>query len=500
MSDALINAARRRPRGLGAALCLALLASGCAVGPDFHRPAAPEVSGYAPPSPPEAAASPQLALGQDVPADWWTLYRSPALNALVAQALKANPDLAAARAALRAAQETLKAQKGALLPAISADYNVTRQQASATPAPPLSSNQNLFTLHTAQVDIAYTLDVFGGVRRQTEQVGAQTEQQRFETEAAYLTLTTNVVSAAIQQAALRDQVEATRTIIRSNRDVLEVMRRQFELGQIARADVAAQEAALAQAEQALPPLEKQLAVTRDLIADLTGRYPSEAAQDQIDLASLTLPDPLPVSVPSKLVEQRPDIRAAEANLHAASAGVGVAIANRLPNLTLTASAGGSATQLANLFNQSNGFWSLAGDVSQPIFQGGALYHRQKAAEAELDQAKAQYRSTVLAAFQNVADTLQALQADARALDAARTSTARAEESLAIARRQLALGQVAGPTVLTAEQAWQAARVSEIQAVASRYADTVALFQAMGGGWWNRADPGAATDPRRADLN
>jgi NodT family efflux transporter outer membrane factor (OMF) lipoprotein len=497
MSDTRTQPRRRRPCASAAALCLAVATGGCAVGPDFHRPAAPSVSGYTPATPPEATSSPQLAFGQDVSADWWTAYRSPALNALVAQALKANPDLEAARAALRAAQETLKAQQGALLPTIAADYNISRQQASGTPAPPLASNENLFTLHTAQVNIAYTLDVFGGIRRQTEQVGAQTEEQKFETEAAYLTLTTNVVAAAIQEASLRDQVEATRTIIRSEHDVLDLMRRQFELGQIARADLAAQETAVAQAEQTLPPLEKQLAQTRDLIADLTGRFPSEAPADQVDLATLALPDPLPVSLPSKLVEQRPDIRAAEANLHAASAGVGVAIANRLPNLTLTANAGGSATQIADLFSHSNGFWSLAGDVSQPIFQGGALYHRQKAAEAELDQAKAQYRSVVLAAFQNVADTLQALQSDARALNAAQTAEARAEESFAIAKRQLELGQVAGPTVLNAEQAYQAARVSQSQATASRYADTVALFQAMGGGWWNRNDAASPSD-RRTD--
>jgi NodT family efflux transporter outer membrane factor (OMF) lipoprotein len=492
-------------RSLGAASAIAVTAlmalqSGCAVGPDFHRPAAPTVNGYTPqPLASDATpGAPTLVVGQEIPAEWWTLFHSPALNAMIVQALKANPDLEAAKAALRAAQQTYYAQRAAFLPTVQADYNVTRQQASGTPAPPLNSGVNLFTLHTAQVTVAYTLDVFGGVRRQTEQVGAQTEQQKYETDAAYLTLTSNVVAAAIQEASLRDQVAATKEIIRSDRDVLDLMRRQFQVGQIARADLAAQEAAVFQAEQALPPLEKQLAQTGDLIADLTGRFPSEAPDDQLDLSSLTLPDQLPVSLPSKLVDQRPDIRAAEANLHAASAGIGVAIANRLPTFTLTANAGGAATSLANLFSNGNGFWSVAGDVSQPIFEGGALYHRQKAAEALYDQAKAQYRSAVLAAIQNVADTLQALQADARAYNAAAATEASTAESLTIAKRQLELGQVSGVTVLTAEQAYQTARMARVQAAAARYADAAALFQSLGGGWWNRpgeGQPEAQSSPR-----
>jgi NodT family efflux transporter outer membrane factor (OMF) lipoprotein len=461
---------------------LALALPGCAVGPDFHRPSAPTVTGY---TPAPLSNDPQFAWGQDVSAQWWTQFNSPALNALVEQALKANPDLAAARAALKAAQQTYYAQLGAFLPQVDASYNVTRQQASSTPAPPLSSNDNLFTLHTAQVSIGYTFDVFGGVRRQTEQVKAQTEQQRFETEAAYLTLTANVVATAIQEASLRDQVTATKAAIASDHQILDVMRRQFALGEIARADVAAQEAAVAQAEETLPPLEKQLAQQRDLLADLTGNFPSDGPAEHVDLATLTLPATLPVSLPSKLVEQRPDIRQAEANLQAASAGVGIAIANRLPNITLAATAGGAATQFSKMFDNGNGFWSLTGNVAQPIFQGGALWRRQKAAEALLDQAKEQYRSAVLAAFQNVADTLQGLQADTRALTAATTAQASAAESLAITKRQVELGQVSGVAVLNAEQTYQTAQATYIQAVANRYADTAALYQALGGGWWNR---------------
>jgi NodT family efflux transporter outer membrane factor (OMF) lipoprotein len=481
----------------GRLFCIAVLValSGCMVGPDFHRPAAPSVAGYLPGSLPaqtaaatgSAGAAQAFGLGADVPGQWWTLYNSPALNALVEQALKANPDLASAQAALRSAREAYYAQKGALWPTVGASYNFTRQKTSNTLAPVLNSNQDLYSLHTAQVTVDYTPDVFGGIRRQTESTRAQAESQRFQTEATYLTLTTNVVAAAIQEASLLEQIKATRDSIAETREVLAVMRRQLALGEIARADVAAQETAEAQAELALPPLEKQLGQQEDLLADLTGRFPSEAGMQSLDLGAVALPRDLPLSLPSKLVEQRPDIRAAEANLNVASALVGVAIANRLPNFTLEANAGGQSTNIGQLFSNGNDFWSLAGTVAQPIFDGGALLHKQREARANFDQAKAQYHSTVLSAFQNVADSLQALLADARQLQAAETADQTAAESIAIAKKQLALGQVSGLVVLNAEQAWQQARIARAQAAAARLADTAALFQSLGGGWWNRTE-------------
>jgi len=474
----------------------ALALGGCAVGPNFHTPEPPKVSGYTrEPLPSETAAADvatgsaaqQFVRDRDVPGQWWTLYRSPGLDALVEQALKANPDLEAAQAALRAAREAYYAQRAALLPQVGAGYNVTSARVGASIAPPLASNAELYTLHTAQLDVSYSPDVFGGVRRQVESAQAQADAQRFQTEATYLTLTTNVVGAAIQAAMLHDQIAATQTIIESDSEVLDIMRRQFALGEIGRGDVAAQEAALAQAEQTLPPLQKQYAQAEDLIADLTGRFPSETGPDNVSLSKLTLPVDLPLSLPSKLLEQRPDIRAAEANLHVASAQVGVAIANRLPNVTLTANVGGAATHIAQMFSSGNGFWTLSGTVLQPIFDGGALRHRQRGAEAAYDQAKAQYRSTVLAAFQNVADALQAIQSDATTLKAAAAGEASAAESLAIAKRQLAAGQVGAIVVLNAEQTYQQTVVTRVQAQASRYADTAALFQALGGGWWNRTE-------------
>jgi len=484
-----------RPHRLAASTLGLLLVSGCAVGPNFHRPAAPVVTRYTPePLAPRTAEAPvrgggaqTFVDGMDIPGQWWTLFHSPALNALVERGLAANADLAAAKAALRVARETLYAQRGAFLPSVDAEYNITRQKASDTPAPPLANNNNLFTLQTAQLTVSYTPDVFGGIRRQTETVAAQADAQKFETEAAYLTLTSNLVSTAIQEASVREQIEATRKIIAADREVLGIMQRQKDAGQVMGLDVAAQEAALAQAEQALPPLEKQQAQLRDLLAALTGRLPSEPGLETLDLASVTLPSDLPVSLPSRLVEQRPDIRAAEANLHAASAQVGVAIANRLPNFTLSANAGGAATSIADLFTNGNSFWTLTGDVTQPIFHGGTLLHRQKAAEAALDQAREQYRSTVIGAFQNVADTLQALQADGRAIETAARAEQAADRSLGITRRQLDLGQVSAAALLIAEQTYQQAVISRLQAEAARYADTTALFQALGGGWWNRKD-------------
>jgi len=491
---------RRRTAGLLGLVLSGALLGGCAVGPDFHKPAPPAAAGYtATPLPARTTgadapggAAQRFVQGLDVSGRWWTLYRSPALDALVEQALKANPDLQAAQAALRGAREAYYAQRGALAPTLDAGYNVTRQKVSDAIASPLSSNAELYTLHTAQLNIGYTPDVFGGLRRQIETAQAQAEAQRFQTEAAYLTLISNLVAAAVQEAMLRDQIEATQSAVRAQAGALAVLRDQFAHGEAARGDVAAQESALAQLQQTLPPLEKQRIQQADLIAILTGQFPGQAADDGLKLSDLTLPAELPVSLPSALVAQRPDIQAAEASLHAASAQVGVAVAARLPAFTLTGDLGGAATVFGQMLSSANQTWLVAGGVAQPIFEGRALLHRQRGAEAAYDQAAAQYRSTVLGAFQNVADTLQALQSDAAALAATAEAERSAALSLDIARRAFRGGQVNTLAVLSAEQAWQQARIARIQAQAARCADTAALFQALGGGWWNRADIAAAS--------
>jgi NodT family efflux transporter outer membrane factor (OMF) lipoprotein len=475
---------------------VAVVLVGCAVGPDFEPPPKPDVSGYTKAELPPEAGSADVAGGAaqrfvrdlDIPGQWWELFHSPALNALVEAALKANPSVSSAQAALRQAWENVYAQQGAFFPTAQAGFSGSRSKTAASLSPVPASGGLYYNLYTAQVTVSYMPDVFGGTRRQVESLEAQAENQRFQLEATYLTLTANVVAAAVQEASLRGQIAATEEVIRIVTEQLGILRRQNELGQATGADVALQEASLAQALANLPPLRKQLAVQRDLLSALTGRFPSEEPEQTFELSSLQLPQELPVSLPSKLVDQRPDVRAAEALVHTASAEIGVAAANRLPQFSLTGDVGTTALKLAGLAAPGNVFWTVAGSVTQTVFDAGTLLHRQRAAEAAFDQAAAQYRSTVLAAFQNVADTLRALQADADALRAAVGAEAAARKSLDIARAQLKLGAINYLGLLTAQNAYQQALLALVQVQASRYADTAALFQALGGGWWNRAEP------------
>jgi NodT family efflux transporter outer membrane factor (OMF) lipoprotein len=359
-------------------------------------------------------------------------------------------------------------------------------------SPATASGALYYNQYTAQLGVSYAPDVFGATRRTVEGLAAQEAAQRFALEAADLTLTSGLVAAAIGEAELRDQIAATEEIIRAQRSSLDILRSQKRLGQAAGADVAAQEAALAQAEATLPPLQKQLAQQRDLIAALAGRVPSDPPGATFDLAALQLPRELPVSLPSKLVEQRPDIRAAEETLHAASAAIGVATANMLPQIDLTGNLGTTALTIGSLFGPGTAFWTLAAGATQTVFDAGTLLHKKRAAEAAFDEAAAQYKATVLAAFQNVADALEAIKSDAAALAAAAHAEAAAKTSLDIAKRQLALGAVNYLALLAAEQIYEQAVVNRVQAQAARLADTAALFQALGGGWWNRQDV-VATD-------
>ena len=380
-----------------------------------------------------------------------------------------------------------EAGEGAFFPLVQAEFTASRNKTAGQLSAPTASGVYYFNQYTPQLAVSYAPDVFGGTRRAVEGLAAQEAAQRFQLEAAYLTLTSGLVAAAVGEAELRDQIAATEEIVRAQRESLDILRRQKTLGQAAGADVATQEAALAQAEATLPPLQKQLAQQRDLIAVLTGRLPSHPPDARFTLASLQLPQDLPASLPSKLVEQRPDIRAAEENLHAASAAIGVAIANMLPQIELTANVGSSALALGSLFGPGTAFWTLAAGATQTLFDAGTLLHKKRAAEAEFDEAAAQYKATVLAAFQNVADSLEALKSDAEALAAAMHAEAAAKTSLDIAKRQLALGAVNYLALLNAEQTYEQAVVSRVQAQAARFADTAALYQALGGGWWNRPD-------------
>ena len=468
-------------RRLIAILASTALLAACAVGPNFQAPAPPANNRYGADET-VGADGQSVHLGAAAPARWWTLFGSPELNAMVEEALKANPDLKSADAALRQAREDLAAQKGALLPSVDASYQAQRAKTSDAISPVLADNSELYSLHTAELDVSYVLDVFGGTRRAVEAVAAQAEQQRFQYEAARQTLIANVVSGAVQEAALRQQLEAAEGQARAARDILDFTRRQAAAGGLGQADIAAQETTVAQADQAVPPLRKALDQQRTAMAVLLGRETGGTAFAGLDLDRVALPPDLPVALPAQLVRQRPDIRAAEANLHAASAGVGVAIAARLPSITLSANGGGSSPALQSLLTPGNQFWTLSAGVAQPIFQGGALLHRQKAAEAAFDQAKDQYRSTVLTALKNVADSLDAVARDGEALKGAVVADTAAQQSLRFSRRQLELGAIGALAERGAEQAAWQARSSRAAALAARYADTAALFQALGGGW------------------
>lgn len=484
---------------IGAGLAIAL--AGCAVGPDFRRPTAPQATRYTSEALPDATASAPVHGGEaqrwvasmDIPGQWWTLFRSPSLNELIEDALQRNADVEAAHAALEAAWENVYAQRGAYFPQVDGSYNPTRQDVAKDLASPAQSGASLYSLTTAQVSVAYAPDLWGGTRRQVESAVASAHAQRCQLEATYLTLTSNLVNAAIAEASLRAQIQATHDIVDAQSKILSTLRQQRVLGDVADAAVAAQVAALEQSRAALPPLEKQLAQQRDLLAALSGRTPDAGIDARFSIDELQLPTELPVSLPAQLVEQRPDVRAAEEQLHAASAEVGVAIAARLPDVQINASFGRAASKSGGLFGAGNGFWNLGATLTQPLFDGGTLKHKQRAAEAAYRQSAAQYRATVLAAMQNVADVLHAVEADAEMLRATQRAERAASQSLDIARRQLSLGDISESQLLNAQLAWQQARIALVQAQAGRYSDTVALFQALGGGWWHRDDAQASAN-------
>lgn len=469
--------------------------TGCAVGPNFKKPAAPDVDAYTPhPLSPTVAVpniaggeSQRFANGRDISADWWTLFHCAPLNELIDAALANNHDLKAAQAALSVARENVLAQRGVYYPSVTGNFSASRQRQSGQVAPALNSNAFLYNLFTPQVTVSYVPDVFGLNRRTVESLQAQEQEARFQRAATYTTLTANVVVTVILEASLRMQIDATRQLIDMNSNGVDILRYQFDKGYASRLDLAAQESQLAQVAATLPPLLKQLAQAQDLLAVLAGRFPNQAAEDKLDLSSLQLPQDLPVSLPSALVAQRPDVLQAEANLHDASAKIGIAVANRLPNILLTANAGSTAAAMNQLFTSGTGFWGLGAEVTAPIFQGGTLLHQERAAKAAYTQAAEQYRSTVLAAFQNVADTLTALEQDAEGLKAAAAAADAAKVTLDLAQRQLQDGYASYLALLNAEQAYQQARINLVQAQANRFADSAALFQALGGGWWHRAE-------------
>ena len=480
---------------------VALLAgvSACAVGPNFHRPAPPKAADYgSAPSQGTTAAAPgaggnaqQFVAGLDIPGQWWEAFHSPKLTALVEQSLKGNPNIGAAQAALRQANDLYKADRATLFPMVQGSFNALRaKNAVETIANPTSLPQTnpYYNLFTAQLDLSYLPDVFGGTRRALEAERAQVAVTRYQLIATYVTLSSNVVTTAVQEAALRGQIAATERLLALQHQLTDTVQRQQSIGTASNADLLQQQAAEAQTVATLPPLQKSLGQTRDALTALLGRLPSQEPPETFKLEELTLPAELPVSLPSKLVEQRPDVRQAEENLHTASAQVGVAIANMLPQFSITANTGTTALDIHQLFGPYTGFWTLGASLTQTLFDAGALIYRHRAADDALDQAGAEYRAAVVLAFQNVADTLRALQADADTLKATAEADRAAKASYDLARRQYLNGSLSLVALLNAEQTYQQAEIALVQAQANRYADTAGLFQALGGGWWNL--PGA----------
>ncbi|HEV2286917.1 MAG TPA: efflux transporter outer membrane subunit, partial [Steroidobacteraceae bacterium] len=426
----------------------------------------------------------------DIPGEWWTLFRSPKLDALIERSLAGNPNLEAAQAALRQAQDLYKAQRASFLPAVQGGFDAQRARnavdtlANPTNLPQVNPYYNLFT---AQLNLSYSPDVFGGMRRSLEAARAGVAGTRFQLIATYLTLTSNVVVTAIGEGSLRGQIGATQRLLELEHELTDTVRRQRALGTASDLDLLAQQSVEAQTAALLPPLAKQLGQTRDALTALLGRLPAEEPAETFELADLTLPAELPLSLPAKLIEQRPDVRAAEENLHAASAQVGVALADMLPQFTISADTGSAALAINRLFTPYTGFWDAGASLTQTLFDAGALIYRKKAAAAALDEAAAEYRAAVILACQNVADTLRALRADADALAADAAAEEAGRRTFELARQQFEFGTVSQVALLNAEQSYRQAELVLVQARANRYADTAGLFQALGGGWWNRSE-------------
>lgn len=502
----MVSSGRREIWIAAAVALIGILLSSCAVGPNFLRPAVPDTKGYTDKAlAPKTASAPGIGgdqqrfiPGAEIPGQWWTLFHSEAMDRTIRQALADSPTLAAAQAALRQAQENRRAQLGGLFPSLDAKFSANRQKFTGASFGQPDLPGSTFSLYNASVSVSYTLDLFGGIRRGLEELKAKVDYQRYLLEGSYLALTANIVTTAVQEASLRAQIRAINEVLVAEEKQLALVEQQFDLGGAARPDVLAQQTQLAQTRATLPPLEKQLAQSRHQLAALSGKSPGEAAALPVfELTDLKLLRELPVSLPSSLVRQRPDILSAEELLHAASAQIGVATADMFPKLTISGNYGSQTTVLTDLFSSGTNIWSIGAGLLQPIFRGGELSAKRRAAIAAYDQAEAQYRETVLQAFQNVADVLRALEKDADTLKAQSEAEAAAAESLDLTRNQFELGAVSYLTLLNAERQYQQARLTLAQAQAARFADTAALFQALGGGWWNRvAEDGKITASKK----
>ncbi len=468
---------------------LACVLCGCAVGPNFHRPATPETDHYVYRGDPTATVSAQGASqrfisGARVAADWWRLFNSERLNALIAAALTANPGLAAAQASLHESQDNLRSGYGIFYPHLGAAASATRERNAPVTIGLNDEPSSVFNLFTLSGSVSYALDLFGGERRLVEGLGAQVDLQRANEQATYLALLSNIVNTVVARAAYRTEVEDTRQLIELQREQVRLARVQVQSGTQPYSTVLSLQSQLASYEASVPQLEQKVAQTEDLLATLVGQLPAGFATPDIRLTDLSLPRDLPVSLPADLVRQRPDILAAEATAHAASANIGVATAAMLPSVTLNAAYSANSTSTNQLFASQGRAWSVGGSIAQPLFEGGALWFKRKAAIDDYQQAMALYRQTVLAAFQQVADTLRALDHDAAALVAEDAALQESGQALHLVQTNYAAGLSTYLDVLNADMQYHQAQIADVEAIATRYQDTIALYVALGGGWWN----------------
>jgi len=480
-----------------ASLLSVLLLVACAAGPDFVVPSAPKLEKLTSSALPEKltsvpnviGGSPQTYVdGKEVPADWWRLFKSSDLDYIVQLALKKNPNLKSADAALRSAQFSARAQTGIYYPSVGLNAGATRQQVPPAYFGQITGDPNQYNLYNATVNVNYKIDVFGSSRRAVESAKAQAEYQQFQLEATYLSLTSNVVNAAIRDAAQKEQLEATRTILESQQNLAKLIDQQFAIGTVSRIDTSSQNTLVANSQSQLYTYDKNLAITRNMLVAYTGGYPGTSQIPEFRLAGLSLPSEIPKIIPSNLVRQRPDIRAAEAALKASNAQVGIATANLLPQLNLSAAYGTEALTTSALFGPGTLLWSLGAGLTQPLFQGGTLIAQKNAAKAAYEQAAANYEATVVNAFQEVANALKALDTSANTLVSAASAEKNAGINLNLVTQQYKLGTTNYLAVLNSQTQYQQAKINLIQAQADRFTNTAALYAALGGGWWNRSGP------------
>ncbi len=478
-------------------LVLSCFIAGCAVGPDFVRPAAPTTQRY---DSGEQPASTIATVGGaqrfeyrvEVASDWWKLFGCPKLDGLILQATANSPTLQSAEAALKQSEDNLRAGYGIFFPQLSASFQPTRQQFS-----PVRFGENvspsIFSLYTLSTTVSYTLDVFGGERRTVESLSAQADVQYYNAIGAYLTLSGNVVNAIVAEASYQAEIDSTEHLIGYLQEQERITAAQAKAGIVPYSNLLSIQTQLGTTEATLPPLRQQLAHTRHLLTTLAGRSPGEDwAPPRVSFAELTLPNQIPVSLPSDLVRQRPDIQVAEAQLHSASAQIGVATAAMLPSFTLNANYGLNSTSLSSLFGSSAEFWTLGAGLATPLIQGPTLWYQRKAAIDAYQQALANYRQTVLAALAQVADALDALQHDAEAVKAESEALNSSAENLHLIDANYRAGTVNYLQVLIADYQYEQSQIGYIQALGQRYQDTAALFVALGGGWWAAPQNGSSS--------